>query len=127
VPRRDRDVEDHLLRLGSRVHRKGIGTHAPSEIVYHLEEEYDRFKALIGGAEARGTVLFRVYADGELAYESEVLRGLGKTREIAIPINGARSLRLVVADAGDGYSCDMANWVDARLHRALQTKASDTR
>jgi len=119
LPRRDKDAEDKPLRLGGgKAYRKGIGTHAPSEIVYKLDGAYARFLADVGGAEERGTVIFRVYADEKLVFESGVLHGMREVKAIDLPIAGVRVLRLVVADAGDGIIADMANWAGARLLRA---------
>jgi hypothetical protein len=115
LPRRDRDVEGKPLRLGRRVYPKGIGTHAPSEIVYRLDGKYVRFLADIGGAEERGTVVFQVYGDDKLLYDSGTLHGLREVKTVDLPIAGVRVLRLVVTDAGDGYSSDEANWAGARL------------
>ena len=119
LPRRDRDVEDNPLRLGGgRRYRKGIGTHAPSEIVYRLDGKYARFRAEVGGAEERGTVVFQVWGDGKLLFDSGVLRGMGQVKALDVPIEGIRTLRLAVTDAGDGITCDMANWAGARLLKA---------
>jgi len=35
-----------------------------------------------------------------------------------VPLQGAQEMRLVVTDAGDGITCDCANWAEARLVRA---------
>ena len=115
LPRLDKDVENNRLRFGTRVYRKGIGTHAPSEIVYALEGRYARFAAAIGGAEANGTVVFEVYGDDKLLYRSETLRGRREVKQVDVSVAGVRRLKLVVTDAGDGYNSDMANWADARL------------
>ena len=117
LPRRDHDAGDQRLRLGKRRFRKGIGTHAPSTIVYRLDAKYSRFVALIGGAETNGTVVFRVLGDDKQLYESGVLHGLREVEQIDVPVSGVRTLRLEVTDAGDNYFCDMANWADARLRR----------
>ncbi len=37
------------------------------------------------------------------------------TVPIDLPLDGARSLFLVVDDGGDGYSCDWADWIEPRL------------
>ena len=115
LPRRDRDIENQPLRLGLRTYRKGIGTHAPSEIVYQLEGKYRQFAAVIGGAEENGTVVFEVYGDDKLIYESGVMHGLRAVKKIELSVTSVRRLRLVVTDAGDSYTCDMANWASARL------------
>jgi len=117
LPRRDRDVLDGPLRVGLRRYRKGIGTHAPSEVVYRVGGEYARFHAMVGNAEQGGTVVFQVFGDDECLYDSGVLSRLADAREVDVPVAGVQTLRLVVTDAGDGMVADMANWADARLLR----------
>jgi len=121
LPRRDRDVLDQTLRLGSRRYRKGIGTHAPSEIIYALDGKYDRFHATIGGAEKGGTVVFQVFGDAKLLFESATMHGLKGAQPVDVSVAGVAQLRLVVTDAGDNYYADMANWADARLRKAGST------
>jgi len=67
------------------------------------------------GAEAKGTVVFQVWADRRKVYDSGVMHGLKGVKTVDLPVAGARRLRLVVTDGGDHYYCDMANWADARL------------
>lgn len=124
LPRRNKDIEGHPLRLGARVYRQGIGTHAPSEIVYDLDGRYSRLTAVVGGGEANGTVVFQVYGDGQLLYTSGVLHGLRETERVDVSLANVRRLRLVVSDAGDGYISDVANWADAKLLRAPAEKRS---
>ena len=115
LPRLDRDVQNNALRLGVRTWRKGIGTHAPSEIVYALDGQYVRFAAMICGAEANGTVVFELFGDDKLLYRSGVMHGLRDVKRLDVSVAGVRRLKLVVTDAGDGYISDMANWGDAKL------------
>ena len=120
LPRLDTNVSGGPLRAGARIHGRGIGTHAPSELVYDLDGQYTRFFALVCGAEENGTVVFQVLGDGKPLYDSGVLHGLRGPRRVDVPVAGVRRLQLVVTDAGDNYYCDMANWADARLLRASQ-------
>jgi hypothetical protein len=115
LPRRDKDAREQPLRLGTRRYRKGLGTHAPSEIVYRLDKMYSRFTASVGGAEANGTVVFQVYGDEQLLFDSGLLHGLGEVKHVDVDVEHVRQLRLVVTDGGDNYYCDMANWADARV------------
>ncbi len=48
------------------------------------------------------------------AYTSEVI-GRGNVADIRLNIAGAKRLYLVVTDAGDGNSCDWADWAEPRL------------
>lgn len=118
LPRLDHDVVGKSLRLGPRRYRKGIGTHAPSEIVYRLAGAYARFHSIVGGAESGGTVVFQVFGDGKPLAETAVMHGMREVKTIDVPVDGVDELRLVVADGGDNYYRDMANWADARLLRA---------
>lgn len=123
LPRRDRDVEDNMLRLGGRRYRKGIGTHAPSEIVYRLDGKYQRFHAVVGGGEAKGSVVFQVYGDKRKLFDSGTLHGLKGTRTVDLPLAGVKTLRLIVTIAGDHYYSDMATWAEARLQRPEQQRS----
>ncbi|MFV1965686.1 MAG: NPCBM/NEW2 domain-containing protein, partial [Pirellulaceae bacterium] len=118
LPRRNRDVTSNPIRLGARMFPKGLGTHAPSEIVYDLDGKYRRFKAVVGGAEANGTVVFQVVADDELVFDSGIMHGLRSVKTIDLPITNVQRLRLVVSDGGNDYFCDMANWANARVLRS---------
>ena len=118
LPQRDLDVENQSLRLGARRFRKGVGTHAPSEIVYRLDGKYDRFRAEVGGAEAGGTVVFELHGNGRQLYRSGLMHGRKEVEVVDVSIAGVSRLRLVVSDGGDGIGSDMANWAGARLHQA---------
>jgi hypothetical protein len=115
LPRLDRSIEGALLVAGKQHYRKGIGTHAPSETVYDLNGGYTRFAAEVCAAEDGGTVVFQVYGDDRLLFESPVMHGLRGSEQIDVPIDGVKELRLVVTDAGDNYFADCANWAGARL------------
>jgi len=117
LPRKNADIEGNPLRLGQRRFRKGIGTHAPSEIVYALDGKYLRFQAEVGPSEAGGSVVFQVFADDTKLFDSGVMRNR-QSKPVDVPVAGGRRLRLVVTDAGDGYVADSANWGDARLQKS---------
>jgi hypothetical protein len=100
--------------------KKGLGTHAPAEIVYDLGGEYLRFESYVGvpglvSRDGYGTVEFAVIADGRKIYESPLLRGGGTYKQIALDIPHVKELKLIVTDAGDGQSCDQAAWGDAKV------------
>jgi hypothetical protein len=96
---------------------RGIGTHAPSRIVYDLPEGYREFAATAAyDREVRnGSVIFVVQLDGKEVYRSPVVRFDTPPQEIRVPLNGAKQLTLVVEDAGDSNGADHADWTDARL------------
>ena len=114
LPRRDRDITDAPMRLDNRRYPRGIGTHAPSEILYSLEGKYARLHAVVFPPERNSSVVFQVFGDDKPLFDSGVLRHR-QSKTLDVPLAGVRRLRLIVTDAGDGYNNDSANWADARV------------
>lgn len=108
------------ITLNGIVHTKGLGVHANSEVVISLTGgNYDRFKADIGlndyiTSPACGEVIFKVYGDNTLLYESPAMNALSSTQSIDVSVVGYTTLKLV-ADPNGVFYCDHADWADARL------------
>ena len=96
---------------------RGIGTHAPSRIVYRIPKGYSSFAATIGYDQEvqAGSIVFVVEGDGKEIYRSPIVKVSDETIDINLPISGVKELALVVEDAGDGIAADHADWADARL------------
>jgi hypothetical protein len=106
--------------------KKGMGVHAPAQLVYTLKPEYKSFVARAATAEhllnvtqgfplaSYPSVVFKVFIDGELAAESPVMRICQEPWRFNVPIPaGSKTISLAVTDAGDGNREDLANWLDA--------------
>ena len=109
------------LTIDGVVYDKGLGTHAPARVSYHLGGACTRLTAVLGVDDSRGnggSVTYEVHLDGERVYDSGVLTGASPARILDVDVSGARYLDLVVTDAGDGNTADHANWADARLECA---------
>ncbi|MFC7614987.1 NPCBM/NEW2 domain-containing protein [Actinokineospora soli] len=107
------------ITLNGVVHAKGLGTHAPSEVVYYLGGRCTSFTAQVGVDDkqtSRGSVQFTVYADGVRVAQSPLMRPDTATFALDAPIAGAQEVRLVVGDGGDGIGNDHADWASARFH-----------
>lgn len=116
-PRINESVEGRLLTSGDRLYKNGIGTHAPSMIVYKLPENADSLFLGAGIDDEvydRGQVKFSVKLDGRLVWESPTLRGRDRPVFAQIPVSGARLLELVTDPDGDDNS-DHADWLNAYL------------
>ena len=125
-PQMDRNNRGLPLRLRGQAYAKGLGVHAPNQLIYSLEPAYDRFVAQAGVDETLVEVnsgsnlakypsaCFKVFIDGQLAESSPVMRILEEPWRfnLAIP-PGSRRLSLVATDGGDGNREDLANWVSA--------------
>jgi len=99
---------------------KGLGVHSYSELRYWLGGSYARFISDIGLDDEMdvwqcGSVVFQVWADGELLYDSGVMAYDSPTQTVDVDVTGRQELVLVVTDGGDDFGCDHADWADARL------------
>lgn len=107
------------LRLNGKVYSTGLGTHAPSEIRFDLDGKYSTFESDVGVDDLQrgtpGSVIFRVVVDEKNAFSSHVLVGGSPHETVRIDLTGAKTLTLIVEDAGDGNHNDHADWADAKL------------
>ena len=82
--------------------------------------KYTAFSARVGvDDEMKGytqsSVVFQVFADGKKRFDSGVMRLNDRAKRVNVPLAGVEELKLVVTDAGDGITCDHADWCDAVL------------
>ena len=105
------------LQIGEKAYTKGLGHHANGSIEVRLEGQYASFDAEVGlqPCGGGGSVIFRVFVDGEQRFDSGILRATNAPKPVHVDLAGAQELRLEANDAGDGITCDMANWANARL------------
>ncbi|MBQ9813202.1 MAG: alpha-galactosidase [Thermoguttaceae bacterium] len=110
------------LRIGERRYDRGLFCHAPSHINVYLPKPGKRFLAEIGvdtnapeTVQGNGTIRFSITSDGTELFRSDVLRGAEPGVPIDVALEGATSFSTIVDDAGDGISCDQADWADARV------------
>ena len=115
-PRKDSSIEDNPLRIRGEIFPRGMGVHAVSQLVYPIEPKYKRFVAVVGVDDEKnaGSVVFEVLADGTSLFASGTLTPQDPwvNVDVALP-QGAKLLKLVVGDAGDGIGCDHADWANA--------------
>jgi len=118
--RADHSVSGTPIRLAGRGFRRGLGVHSKSELTYTLDGGYAEFRASIGVDDAvagQGSVVFRVFGDDKLLFESPVVRGGDIPAEVKVPTKGVLLLRLEVDYADNGDVADHADWADARVVR----------
>ncbi len=107
------------LRIKDKEYEHGLGHHASGEIVVDLAGQFQTFQAEVGiqwqGGHDQASVIFRVLVDDKNVFDSGVMREGDAPRPIKISVAGVDELTLVADEAGDGITCDCANWADARL------------
>lgn len=116
------------LRLNGVTYARGIGTHAASDIRFKLDRRCSRFDAVVGVDDyvTRGTIRFRVWADGVVLHDSGIMTGAQPGQPISVDVSGRYELRLVVTDGGDGIGYDHADWADARVTCTTATTGTVT-
>ena len=125
-PKKDISNGNNTLRLtnenGKEVSfERGIGAHSNSTITYDLtDKDYSYFSSYVGVDREMfgtvGSVTFEVYVDGEKKFDSELMKSKDPMKYLEVDINGAKELKLVVTDGGNGIGSDHATWGDAKLH-----------
>jgi alpha-galactosidase len=117
-PAAGRSVENHPLTVGGVTFQHGLGTHAESQMRIDLKGAAERFVSMVGVDDEtgkKGSAEFEIWVDGKKVAASGVLRGGQKAKMLAADLQGAKSLVLLVTDAGDGIEHDHADWAGAML------------
>lgn len=109
------------LRIQNQAFSRGLGSHANGEILVALDGDFKSFDAEIGvqwmGGKTPASIVFQVFVDDQKKFDSGVMRENDPPRHMSLDVQGARRLKLVATNAGDGIQYDCANWAEARLLR----------
>lgn len=114
TPAKNTSVEGNALSACGRIYKSGIGTHAPSTIVYDVPENADSlitYAAVDDEVFDFGSVIFRIYGDDVLLWSSMVALGSDRyPQKAAISIAGIKRVKLVADPNGiDQY--DHVDWL----------------
>jgi len=116
TPHADQSVEGHPLTIAGRKFEHGLGTHSVGAVMVALQGGSSRFHAWVGiddETQGKGSVEFKVSADGKSVWSSGVMKGGAAAKEVDVDATGIKELALRVGDAGDGFEFDHADWADA--------------
>ena len=103
-PQAGESVDDNPLKLGGKVYPRGVGTHSGARMTIDLKGNATRFTAFFGidaEAEDRGSASLRLFVDGQLKYESPVVRGGGAPILVDVDLRGAQSMRIEISNVED--------------------------
>ncbi|MFJ5621919.1 NPCBM/NEW2 domain-containing protein [Peribacillus loiseleuriae] len=128
APVKDLSISNNTLRLtgedgSEKAYQKGIGAHSNSTIIYDLtDKDTDYFTSFVGvDRQMHGSiasVTFQVFVDGENQFDSGLMLSRDPQKFVEVNISGAKELKLVVTDGGNGNGSDHATWGDAKLYFA---------
>ncbi|MBU3803872.1 MAG: NPCBM/NEW2 domain-containing protein, partial [Candidatus Cellulosilyticum pullistercoris] len=122
--RKDKSISGGTISLrrgeDTVTYSKGLGLHSVSEYVYNLEgEDYEYFESYVGADKNSNSNLtsieFKVYVDGVEKYNSGVMTRDTDQKYVKVDVKGARELKLVITDAGNGTDADHGDWAGAKL------------
>ena len=122
--RKDKSISGGTISLrrgeDTVTYNKGLGLHSVSEYVYDLEgKDYEYFESYVGADKNSNSNLtsveFKVYVDGVEKYNSGVMTRDTDQKYVKVDIKGAKELKLVITDAGNGIDADHGDWADAKL------------
>ncbi len=114
-PHKNQSVDGNPLKIGGKTFERGLGTHADSILYVELNGGSTRFTAFVGvdnEAGTRGSVEFRVLADGKQVYNSGVVKSGDAAKQVDVDVTGVQMLVLSVG-SGEGMNYDHADWADA--------------
>jgi alpha-galactosidase len=110
--------DGRTITLDGATFAKGLGVHAPSSIEFRPAGRCSNFSATIGVDDevgSNGSVIFQVWADGSLLFDSGVMTGSSASRNVSVDITGRTELRLTVGGGTDTMNSDHADWANARV------------
>lgn len=117
----DVSVDGAAIRVGEEIHARGLGTHAPSRLVYDVPAGYEYFEATVGvdrETEGRGSVIASVSLDdAEATWTSPLLTGTSAPVNVRIGLAGAKRIILRAEATSDGERFDHVDWASARFVR----------
>jgi hypothetical protein len=112
-------ADGHTIRLNGASYAKGLGAHAYSDVRYQLAKACTWFSAVVGVDDevgTRGSVVFKVFADGTKRFDSGLLTGSSPSKPVELDLSSRPSeLRLVVENGGNGSAYDHADWANAQV------------
>lgn len=116
----NQSVWEKPMTIAGRKFARGLGTHAPSRIVYDLAGgKFKTFRCLVGRDEHAmdGTLAFQVKLDGKVVFESGPMTKATAAKQVEVDVSKATTLELITLDGGDGVGGDHGDWAEAQLLR----------
>ncbi len=117
-PQARKSVDGNPLSIGGKRFDRGIGSHANADWILDLNGKALRFTAWVGHDDEKkdcGSEIFEIRVDGATRFSSGVMRPGDPAKRIEVDLKGAKRLRLIQRDAGDGMDCDHGDWADPRI------------
>ncbi len=116
----NQNIVQKPMHIQRRYFARGLGSHAKARLVYDIAGlGFTRFQSWVGADSENqvSSITFAIQLDEVTRWESGLMTAQDSARWVDIDVTGAKTLGLLVGDAGDGNGCDHADFGDARLLR----------
>jgi hypothetical protein len=116
-PLKNQGIMGGELNINGKTYERGIGTQAPSVIIFDLKGNVKKFSCLAGADNKGGNsdmIVFAVKADGKKLYQSPMMKIQDEPVSIDVDVTGAKELSLIVAPYGDD-SWKQAIWANPKF------------
>jgi beta-galactosidase len=123
--RTDKNYGDTDLTVAGTLYERGIGTHAPSELVFALEGKRSKFTALVGMDDKGGptaSAQFKILLDGREAFASGPKLAGEPATPVTLDVSKVKELRLITEDIGNGAQGDHADWANVSVDDQPEAK-----
>jgi alpha-galactosidase len=114
----NKSVDGNPLTIAGQVYERGVGTHAVSKMMIDLHEGGNIFSAMAGIDDESGdraTVEFFVLGDGEILWQSGLMKKGDAAKSVEVDLNGISKMALYISDGGDYIHWDHVDWADALI------------
>jgi hypothetical protein len=113
----DKNVAGQPLQLNGSVYTHGLEVSASSSVNVNLAGKYATFRSQIGvpSSSPASSVIFQVYGDGKLLYQSPVTSASSGSIPVSVNVAGVQQLTLDVIAAKPNTIGNFAIWADPRL------------
>jgi hypothetical protein len=115
-PAANQSVEQNPLTIGGRVFPKGLGLHAACSFTVDVSGA-DRFTAYVGiddeAAAGPGSVNFLFYGDGQLLWQSGVMKPKDTAKKADLDLSSVAVLKIEIDPTQDGNRYDHADIAEA--------------
>ncbi|RZA23169.1 MAG: alpha-galactosidase, partial [Lysobacteraceae bacterium] len=119
-PRADRTPSGGRISLGGQTQEYGIGIQANSRMEVLAKKQFKRFTTRVGVddsvADAGASVVFKVYGDGKVLFESAPLLRGAAPLPIELDISGVEVVELVAEASKPPASPLWVAWAEAQVH-----------
>ncbi len=117
-PNVDKNIGGEPFKVADKVFEHGIGTCAPSDIVFSLNGKIKHFTCKVGADNGGGdidAVIFSVLVDGKKLFKSHIMNPTMKPVYVDVPTKGAKELSLQVKYAHGHTEKGWADWLEPKL------------